>query len=763
MVKGKVSGEIRKIIRVIGIVQGVGFRPFVYQIAKENDIKGFVINTSEGVYIDAEGQPNRLAQFIVDLKNRAPVLSKIDEVVIEDAEKIGYEGFEIRKSKEEKGKFIPISPDMSICEDCRREMLDPNDRRYRYPFINCTNCGPRFTIIEDIPYDRKNTTMKVFKMCERCQAEYDDPQNRRFHAQPNACPVCGPKLIWYDKKEFICDTEQALEKAIEFLKDGKIVAVKGLGGFHLAVDATNDMAVSELRRRKKRYEKPLAVMMLDVHMVSKYCEVSEDEIALLLDPKKPIVLLNKKENIDISEFVSMNLNTLGVMLPYTPLHHLLLEGVDKPLVMTSGNFSEEPIVKDNEIALEYLKDIVDGFLLHDREIRTRIDDSVARIVKGKEFLIRRARGYAPFPIRVSYSLKEVLAVGAEQKNTVCLTKGNYVFLSQHIGDLENEETLSYFKDVIETYKKLFKINPVAIACDLHPDYISTQYAEKTGLPIFRVQHHHAHIASCMAENNLKGPVIGVSYDGNGYGTDGRLWGSEIMVCDFYEFRRRAHLNYVSMPGGALAIKRPYRMAYAYFYELFGEIPDDIRHIFEKIDAAEMRIIEQQVAKGINCPKTSGMGRLFDAVSFILGIRDVCYYEGQAAVEMESKIQKTDEYYPYGLDLKDSSYIINPRPIFENIFYDLNMSRPIGLIACKFHNTVVQFTVNLCKLIREESGINRVCLSGGVFQNVYLLNRTINKLREEEFEVFYNSKIPTNDGGIALGQAFILNAILGGRN
>ncbi|MDP3013506.1 MAG: carbamoyltransferase HypF, partial [Candidatus Subteraquimicrobiales bacterium] len=747
-------------ILVKGIVQGVGFRPFIFRLAQIHQLNGWVLNSSEGVVIDVEGEKKHLDSFVKAIKKEKPPQAKIDEITLEKLFiPIGINSFEIKESLEGKEKFLLISPDIATCDECMKELFEPKDRRYRYPFINCTNCGPRFTIIEDIPYDRPKTTMKKFKMCDECQKEYDDPSNRRFHAQPNACPRCGPSLQLVGSQESgvgsVIRCEDLIQETIKLLKKGGSVAIKGLGGFHLACDAENEKAVLELRKRKKRFEKPFAVMMADIDKIKYHCEIDRQEEELLLSSQRPIVLLRKLPDSTIDEAVSPNNNYLGVMLPYTPLHHLLLKESDMVLVMTSGNISEEPIAMENEEAFRRLKAIADYFLIHNRDIYSRYDDSVVRSFNDTTSVIRRARSYAPYPVYLPFKAQEILAVGPELKNTFCLTKENYAFISQHIGDMENLETLEHFETTLKLYKKLFRIEPKFIAYDLHPEYLSTKFAfsQKDTL-LIGVQHHHAHIVSCMVENEVQERVIGVSYDGTGYGTDDTIWGGEILLADWEDFERAAHLRYIPMAGGEKAIKRPYRMAFSYLYSLFGEDVKRLKIDFVKsLNNEEIEAMRNQLEKRINSPLTSSCGRLFDAVSALLGIRSVIDYEGQAAIELEMIADENiKESYPFEIHSEgNEAMVIDTEPIIRGIIKDLGKGALPSLISAKFHNSVVNFTVKICEKLREREGLNKVALSGGVFQNVYLLTRLNRKLKEHGFEVLTHKKVPTNDGGISLGQ------------
>ncbi|MGB9681368.1 MAG: carbamoyltransferase HypF [bacterium] len=736
-------------LSVYGVVQGVGFRPFIYKLAKEYHLNGWVLNTSSSVEIEIEGKPEDIEGFISDIKRKSPPLARIEKISIEEVKPNNYSDFVIKESKKDLGYQL-ISPDIATCDECLKELFSPNNRRYLYPFINCTNCGPRFTIIKDIPYDRKNTTMERFKMCKDCEKEYGDPMNRRFHAQPNACPVCGPK-VWLEGIEI----EDPISETIRLLKEGMIVAIKGLGGFHLACDATNNDAVKKLRERKHRPSKPFAVMMKDIETVRLYCELQEEEERLMRSPQCPIVLLRLKDRRNISTFVAPNNNYLGVMLPYTPLQHIILREFPNPLIMTSGNLSEEPICQDNDEAIKRLKDIAEYFLLNNRDIYSRYDDSVVSVVDGNIQMIRRARGYAPSPIKLPFSLPSVLACGGELKNTFCLTKENYAFVSQHIGDLENIETLKHFINTIELYKRLFRIEPKVIACDMHPDYLSTRYAQNLSkeIPVIPVQHHYAHVASCMAENGLAESVIGIAMDGSGYGLDGNVWGGEFMIADYSGFSRIAHFEYLPMPGGELAIRKPYRLAIGYLYRLFGEIPN--LPSLQDIPQEELDIIKDQVDKGINTPITSSLGRLFDAVSSILNVCKKVDYEGQAAVELEmiGENLSTESHYKWDIERLNGEFIVKIKPLLEEIVEEINKV-PIEKISAKFHNTIALIILDMARIIREESRINSIVISGGCFQNKTLLRKTIKNLEKERFKVFLHSQVPCNDGGISLGQAVV---------
>ncbi len=748
-------------IYIEGIVQGVGFRPFIFKLANEFNLKGYIYNDTNGVYIEVEGEERAIDEFIKVIPQKAPPLSLIEKIVSEPTEVKGYSEFFIEKSKSGEEKFVLISPDVSTCDDCLRELFDPMDRRFKYPFINCTNCGPRFTIIIDVPYDRAKTTMSVFKMCEECEREYHDPSNRRFHAQPNACPVCGPsvKLFGNNRNEIKCD--DVIKEVVKILRNGFIVAIKGLGGYHLACDALNDEAVKELRRRKMRIEKPFAIMIPGIEWLDKICVYDDEELKLLTSIQRPIVLMKKKANCSVVEEVAPKNLYLGVMLPYTPLHHLLLREANMPLVMTSGNLTEEPIAYKDDDAFERLKDIADFFLVHNREIHMRCDDSVTAVIAGKPTMIRRSRGYVPYPIKIPFEAKkQVLAVGGHLKNTFCFLKGRYAFLSHHIGDLENWMTFESFVEGIEHFKKLFDLNPEVLAYDMHPEYLSTKYALEVNIPEkVPVQHHHAHIVSCMVENNLSEPVIGVAFDGTGYGTDGEIWGGEFIVADFSKFERFAHFEYVPLLGGELAIKEPWRMAFSYLYQVFGEdflgveIPFVKNFLREQIQ--KVKIILQMMERKVNSPLTSAVGRLFDAVSAMCEVRLKVNYEAQAAIEFQM-LADEDEQKSYTFEILDGlkPWKINFKLAVREIVSDILNMTEVSKISGKFHNTISNIICFVSDRIRRETGISKVVLSGGVFQNALLMKKSILKLKKAGFEVYTHSKVPPNDGGLSLGQAVV---------
>ncbi len=766
----------RKEISVKGIVQGVGFRPFVYSLATKHSVNGFVINNPKGVVIEIEGEETSLEEFISDIKHRLPPLSRIEDMKLKSLPPIGYKEFSIKPSSSTGSKDVLVSSDIATCEECLHELFDKNNRRFSYVFINCTNCGPRFTIIKDIPYDRKRTTMKRFEMCSLCQHEYENPQNRRFHTQPNGCKECGPEMSLgrIENGEWKKDnTSEPIKKTALLLKQGKIIAVKGLGGFHLACDANNGKAVTELRSRKQRKEKPFAVMAKNIETIKSFCFVDEVEEKLLYSKRRPIVLLKRKEGdlCLIADEVASKQKYYGVMLPYTPLHHLILsEGCPPVLIMTSANAKNEPICYREEDAFIKLSKIADYFLIHNREIHTRCDDSVTRIFEGKEILLRRARGYVPEPIVLPIkNQRNILACGAELKSTFCLARDNYAFVSHHIGDLENLITIKSFEDGIEHFKKLFSIEPEVVTYDMHPEYLSTKYAKKISLhnphlKMIPIQHHHAHIASCMVENGLSEKVIGIAFDGTGYGTDRAIWGGEFLIADFENFRREGHFNYIPMPGGEMAIKEPWRMAVSYLYHVYGDefLNLGIRPV-ERLDKKKWIIIKRMLSEGINSPPTSSVGRLFDAVSAILSIRDNINYEGQAAIELEmaieeSRIKTHDEKYKYTIRKENELLLIDTKEIVIGIVEDLKHTLPIGLISFKFHTTIAEIIADMVMRIRKKFDLNKVALSGGVFQNIFLLQKTVKILRSKGFDVYVHHQVPTNDGGISLGQVAIASQL-----
>jgi len=748
-------------IHIKGIVQGVGFRPFVYQAAQKNGLKGWVCNTSGDVTIAVEGDQQSIDQFLHELISNPPPQSHIESIVVQAESFKGFSGFEILESQIQPDQYQLISPDLATCPECRQEIFDPSNRRYGYPFTNCTQCGPRFTIIEAMPYDRPYTTMRSFTMCPQCREEYQNAADRRFHAQPNACPRCGPQLTLTDSRGKVIATPDVLARTAELLRQGQIIAIKGMGGFLLACDATNDTAVQTLRARKQRPSKPLAVMVQNLDAAKAYCEVTPSEEATLTSVAAPIVLLRIKKNPHLSALVAPGLQYLGTMLPYTPLHHLLLSQVSLPLVMTSGNLSEEPIATGNSEALERLKEIADYFVLHNRDIYSGYDDSVAYFELDKPRIIRRARGYAPYPIHLPFTSRPVLAYGTDLKNTFCLTRDNHAFISQHIGDMENLETWQHFETTLELYQKLFHLRPELIACDLHPDYFTTQMAvrksQKSNLPLLKIQHHYAHVVSCMADNQVQDPVIGVAFDGTGYGLDGNIWGGEFLVADYKGFQRQAHFEYLPLPGGSAAIQKPYRTAIGYLYALLGPaVLSSGLACVERTDPAEIDIIQKQIDRKLNTPLTSSAGRLFDAVSAILNIRRQIDYEGQAAIELEMAAEEDNQtlVYPFQISTHNGVAVIQFQEMLAAIITDLKKGLPISSISAGFHRTLAEICVQVCLRISSQTELRKVALSGGVFQNRLLLKQVVGSLQSAGLAPLIHTQVPCNDGGISLGQAVI---------
>ena len=739
-------------ITVLGAVQGVGFRPFVYRLATQLRLKGWVLNSSQGVFIEVEGPLDLLQTFLVRLEKEKPPLAIVQSLERSFLDVVGYDGFEIRFSQQTGPKTALILPDIAICSDCLREVLDPANRRYRYPFTNCTNCGPRFSIIEELPYDRPNTSMKQFGMCPNCEEEYHDPGNRRFHAQPNACSQCGPHLeIWDRQGARLACGDEALRKAAEFVADGKILALKGLGGFQLVVDAREEKSVAGLRTGKRREGKPFALMYPHLEQLKRDCLVSALEERLLASPESPVVLLARRASgSDLATSVAPGSPCFGAMLPYTPLHHLLLQELGFPVVATSGNLANEPICIDEREALKRLEGIADFFLVHNRPIVRHVDDSVARVVCGREMVLRRARGYAPLPVRVNASLPCVLAVGAHLKNNVALSVGRDIFISQHVGDLETTTALSAFRKTAADLPRLYNVQPGTVACDLHPDYLSTKYALELQKPVHRVQHHWAHVLACMAENELEAPILGVSWDGTGYGTDGTIWGGEFLLIDENSFQRVACFRQFRLPGGEASVKEPRRTALAVLHEIWGSngLQDrDLAPIAE-FSEKDIELIEKMLVQGFNAPITSSAGRLFDAVASLVGLRQRVTFEGQAAIELESVIDpKVDDVYPFEVG-NGLPQIIDWAPIIGEILIDLRREKSVGFISAKFHNTLAEVIVEVARAIAQP----KIVLTGGCFQNRYLLERSILRLSQSGFRPYWHQRVPTNDGGIALGQA-----------
>jgi hydrogenase maturation protein HypF len=762
MDEGLKNKNRRVLVRIHGIVQGVGFRPYIFQLARQYRLDGWVRNQSDGVEIEVAGSVENIDLFMRDIPEKAPPLARIVHVEASERPFFPMDPFTIAGSRSHQSRSALIAPDVCTCADCMRELLDPGDRRFRYPFINCTNCGPRYTIIKDIPYDRNMTTMAPFAMCDACRAEYNDPMDRRFHAQPNGCPECGPR-VWLEASggKRISERDAAIRQAVRYLEDGAIVAVKGLGGFHLAVMAIHEPFVSRLRKRKIREEKPFAVMFSDAEEVRRHCWMNHEEQVLLASAQRPVVLLKRHEDSDttaeIAPSVSPRNRSLGAFLPYTPLHTLLFDGcIYRALVMTSGNQSDEPIVTDNEECRSRLKDIADFFLLHDRDIYLRCDDSVTRVIRGRPRPIRRARGYVPAPVFLKEPVPPVLGVGAELKSTVCLTRRNEAFLSQHIGDIENLESLRSFEMTIAHLERILEVKPECIVHDLHPDYLSTQWAMgQNGTDRMAVQHHHAHIAAVMAERKLSGPILGLALDGTGYGPDGTIWGGEILRVEAGGFKRLGHFRQVPLPGGDKAIKEPWRMAVSYLWGLF---PDDIERscaeLLPRVEENRTKIILRMLDRRINSPLTSSCGRLFDAVSALAGLRDSVTYEGQAAIELEQAIQPDDGEYKGQIRREEGIWIVDSFPMIADMLEDLRRSQSPGLMAARFHNGMVSLLTEAARKASEETGLDRIALSGGVFQNAYLFERLEARLKEAGLDVYSHMEVPCNDACISLGQAFV---------
>ena len=733
-------------------MQGVGFRPFIYRLADEMNLKGWVINNTQGVFIEAEAEPEVLQQFLLRIEREKPAISFIQSFEHSFVDPVPYDKFEIRESTDG-AKTALILPDIATCSECQREIFDPSNRRYRYAFTNCTNCGPRFTIVEALPYDRPRTSMRIFEMCPECSEEYHNPRDRRFHAQPNACPKCGPHLeLWNETGAVGRHGDDALRQAAAAIRDGLIVAVKGLGGFHLMVDASNEAAVCRLRQRKRREEKPFALMFPSLRGVVEHALVDAMEERLLRSPEAPIVLLRRGSRDDLAPSIAPGNPYLGVMLPYTPLHHLLMQELGMPVVATSGNVSDEPICIHEQEAILRLKDIADLFLVHNRPIVRHVDDSVVRVMAGRELLLRRARGFAPLPVLVDGAAPDVIAVGAHQKNAIAASVGNQVFISQHIGDLETVPAYGAFEQVLADFTNLYELQTKTIACDLHPEYFSTQYARKqSDVSVAAVQHHYAHALSCMAENQVAAPALGISWDGSGYGPDETVWGGEFLRITQTGFERVAHLRTFQLPGGEKAVKEPRRVALSILHESYGDNLDECGGlaVMQTFTDQERRVLDGMLERGLRSPRTSSAGRLFDAVASIIDLRQVCRFEGQAAMELEFLTHQieTDASYSFGLGQGAHGRGIDWAPMVRAIVHDLHDEVPAGVIAAKFHNTLVEMMVKVAQSCGEE----KIVLSGGCFQNRYLTERAIKRLREAGFRSYWHQRVPPNDGGIALGQ------------
>jgi hydrogenase maturation protein HypF len=744
-------------IRVDGIVQGVGFRPFVFGLAQRLGLAGSIANDLQGVAIEVEGSVSHIAEFRARLVSDAPPLAFIQNVTSEPISIANRSEFEILASHAEGERDVLISPDIATCDDCIREIFDPLDRRYRYPFTNCTNCGPRFTVVRNVPYDRSRTTMAEFPMCADCAREYHDPSDRRFHAEPVCCPACGPSVRLIDRNG-IAQADDPIRKAAELLKSGKVVAVKGLGGYHCAALASDENAVKQLRSRKHREDKPFAVMAPNLESAHALAIIDDLERRALINPRRPVVLLNRRTDAALAHSVAPSNRYIGVMLPYTPLHHLLCESVKAPIVFTSGNVSDEPIAYTDDNASKRLSAIADYFLIHNRQIHIRTDDSVVRISRGREVPQRRSRGYAPQPIELPFEARRpILACGAELKNTFCVAKRRHAFVSHHIGDLENFETLHSFREGIDHFRRLFDIVPAVVAYDLHPEYLSTKYAlDLKGVEFVGVQHHHAHIAACLADNGEQGPAIGVAFDGLGFGLDGTIWGGEFLIADLAKFERVGHLEAVPMPGGTAAIKQPWRMAASYLGKAYGESVPEHLDVAER-NANQWRQITALIKSRVNSPLTSSAGRLFDAVAAILSVRDAINYEGQAAIELE-QLASVGEDDAYELSVSAAiPFEIHGAALVRSVVDDLRAGTSVEIVAARFHNSVALMIVKACAAIRTIRGLTLVALSGGAFQNQLLLRRTVRLLEEAGFRVLTHRQVPTNDAGISFGQVAVAAA------
>ncbi|MET0450334.1 MAG: carbamoyltransferase HypF [Mycobacterium sp.] len=757
----------RKRICVHGVVQGVGFRPFVYTAAAANGLSGSVRNDSSGAIIEVEGDERDVAAFLTVLTQRPPPLAVIETVEERDVPLVGGTGFEIADTLRSEGGRTLASPDVAMCADCAAELRDPADRRFRHAFVNCTNCGPRFTIIASLPYDRATTTMAPFPMCADCAREYVDPGNRRFHAQPICCPSCGPTLRFRDRTGVTATAEDGLSDARRLLRDGGILAVKGIGGYHLACDAGNEAVVAELRRRKRREAKPFAVMVPDVAAARTIAEVDIASARALCGPQRPIVIMPRSPHAPVANSVAPHNPDLGVLLAYSPIHTLLFGLRGDPLgpqtlVMTSGNLGGEPICFTDDDALVRLAHLADGWLLHDRAILVPCDDSVVRVVDGDELPLRRSRGYAPLPVALPVAVPPTLAVGADVKNTLAVAEGNYAWLSQHVGDMDDLATLSAFDAAERHLRALTGVAPVVIVADAHPGYRSTAWADRNcdTKPVHRVQHHHAHIAAVMAEHGFDGTaqVLGFAFDGTGYGPDGAVWGGEVMMADYKGYQRLAHLKYVPLAGGDASVLRPYRMALAHLHAAGIPWQDDLAPV-RACPNDERRVLRHQLETGLACVPTSSMGRLVDAVSALAGVRQVVTYEAQAAIELEGLSRDVDTgatRYAFGIDAHEQETSIDPAPLLSAVVTDVRAGVPVGVIGARFHWAVACLIADLAETYLPRSD-RAIALSGGVFQNGMLLMLTLNMLRAKGFEVFSHRRVPPNDGGIALGQLLVGNS------
>ncbi len=740
---------ISKEISIKGLVQGVGFRPAIYRIAVDHNLCGKVVNNNTGVVINIEGEQKAVTNFIDDIPFRIPVASNISSINICEKDIVGYLDFKISKSTSKSNDITEVSPDISVCDECLEDIKTQNNR-IDYAFTNCTNCGPRFTIIKDLPYDRAKTTMDIFPMCNSCNDEYTNILNRRFHAQPVACNNCGPHYTLYYKGSVISEINNILSTTSNLIKNGKILAIKGLGGYHLACDAYNNNSISKLRAIKNRDGKPFALMFKDIKSAKKHLFINNEEEKTLTSWQKPILLLKTKNKLSSS--ISIGLNSVGVMLPYMPFHHMLFEKLKTNcIVLTSGNISDEPVIISNDEALKTFGNICDAVITYNRDIHNRTDDSVTTVINNTTRTIRRSRGYAPSPIVLSLNTEGIFAGGAELVNCFAIGKGNQAIMSQHIGDLKNMETLEFYEESIDRFSRLFRFKPKLAVMDMHPDYLSSRYVERMNIPTTKVQHHHAHIASCMAEHNLDEEIIGVSFDGTGYGDDGNIWGGEFFICDLIDYKRITHFEYIMQPGGDAVTKHPWRMMTAYMHHYFGnDIVNIYPYLFKDIDEFSLQIVQDMLINKLNTPITSSAGRLFDAVSALLGICKTATYHAEAPMQLES-VANADITESYSFTVGN---FISFKSTFEEIINDIKNETPIDIISGKFHNTIVNVIIENVIEIRNSSGINKVVLSGGSFQNKILLEKVEKKLANNKFDYYTQSKIPSNDGGIALGQLAI---------
>jgi hydrogenase maturation protein HypF len=744
----KLSVNTYRIV-IRGLVQGVGFRPFIYRTAMSMNLMGSVENRNDGVTVMINATDKQISDFIDTVKKSAPPASSIQEINFSKLPFCEFDDFQIVKSTSVSSAITEVSPDIAVCQDCLDDMKSQSNR-IDYPFINCTNCGPRFTIIEDLPYDREKTSMKVFKMCTECMNEYNDVLDRRFHAQPVACEVCGPHYTLHFQGKYTSDPQEVFSNLASMISDGKIVAVKGMGGFFIACDAFNEETVSRLRASKNREGKPFALMFRDIETLREYTYVDELEQRSLLSLKRPIVLLRQKK--DVAPSVNTGFSTLGAMMPYMPLHYLLFERSDLiAIVLTSGNISDEPIIIDNDKALKTLGATCDAVLVYNRDIHNRSDDSVVTVINGSERVLRRSRGYSPIPVKTLFSVDGILATGAELVNCFCIGKDHQAIMSQHIGDLKNLETYEFFCESIERHKKLFRFNPMYVVADLHPDYYSTRYAEDLGLPVISVQHHHAHIASCMGEHGLTEPVIGIAFDGTGLGDDGNIWGGEFLICDMKSYNRIAHLEYLPLPGGDRVTYEPWRTAVSMLYKLYGDKTPELDLPFmEDIERGKLQMIVSALKQNINTPLSSGAGRYFDGVSALIKLCTKSRFHAEAPMRLENIIAP-DENGRYDFQLGP---VLSFKPVTEQILMDLSNRVPNETISARFHNTIIEMIIQSAQKISDETGLRSVVLSGGTFQNRYLSEKLEVLLSSSNFKVYAHSQIPANDGGLALGQLLI---------